>query len=342
MVSSTSKRRETPHLLEFSSSERRARSYRETTKSELFGKSRERRGFDGNSSISVSRWSCSRPDMQSRDIAASSSEHVVSVSSRTTRGALKLDGRPILHGRIPAGLLSVARPSQLLSGEFGESAEFVHFHARNDYLQSEQYMTAGRVLTTDDLRDLVLRDPLVEQLARTLLRGEAVCDHAYQQLVGQTLVTWLVKIQIPRPKTRQLPNWRLKRVSDYVDAHMTNNVSLADLASAAGLSRTYFAAQFRAAAGCRPHDFVLEKRIERAKTLLASDDMPLAEMALAIGFPNQAYFSTVFKKYTGETPKRWRDRAHWDDAGAISESRTAQIGGGVLRDHRRDASKRKV
>ena len=69
MVSSTPKRRETPHLLEFSSSERRARSYRETTKLELFGKSRERRRLDGNSSISVSRWSCSRPDMPLAEVA---------------------------------------------------------------------------------------------------------------------------------------------------------------------------------------------------------------------------------------------------------------------------------
>jgi hypothetical protein len=93
MVSSTSKWRETPHLLEFSSSEQRGRSHRETIKSALFGRSPERRGLDGNSSIFVSRWSCSRPDMQSRDIAAASSEYVESLSLKTTRGGVLRDHR---------------------------------------------------------------------------------------------------------------------------------------------------------------------------------------------------------------------------------------------------------
>ncbi len=103
-----------------------------------------------------------------------------------------------------------------------------------------------------------------------------------------------------------LPKWRLRRVLDHVDAHIADPVGLADLAAAAGLSRMHFAAQFRAATGRRPHDYLLSRRIEHAKAIMAASDTPLAEVALTVGFQAQSHFSTVFKRLTGQTPACWR------------------------------------
>ena len=89
-------------------------------------------------------------------------------------------------------------------------------------------------------------------------------------------------------------------------AHIAEPVSLTELAAVAGLSRMHFAAQFRAATGCSPHTYLLNRRIEEAKTLMATTTMPLAEVALAVGFQAQCHFSTVFKRFTGETPATWR------------------------------------
>jgi AraC family transcriptional regulator len=89
-------------------------------------------------------------------------------------------------------------------------------------------------------------------------------------------------------------------------AHFDEPLSLADLAAVAGLSRMHFAAQFRAATGYRPHDYLLHQRIESAKAILSNTGMPLAEVAVSLGFQAQAHFSTVFKRLTGETPARWR------------------------------------
>ena len=88
--------------------------------------------------------------------------------------------------------------------------------------------------------------------------------------------------------------------------HLDQALSLADLAAVAGLSRMYFAGQFRAATGYRPHDYLLYQRIESAKSMLSRTDMPLAEVALSVGFQAQAHFSTVFKRLTGQSPARWR------------------------------------
>ena len=92
----------------------------------------------------------------------------------------------------------------------------------------------------------------------------------------------------------------------YVEANLAEPISLADLAVVAGMSRMYFASQFRAATGLKPHDYVLRKRIERAQHLLSGTSEALVEVALAVGFQTQAHFTTVFKKLVGATPRRWR------------------------------------
>jgi AraC family transcriptional regulator len=103
-----------------------------------------------------------------------------------------------------------------------------------------------------------------------------------------------------------LPKWRVKRAVDYVEAHLGGPVSLGEMAEATGLTRMHFAAQFRIATGFRPHEYLLRKRIERARDMLLSSDASLVAIALSVGFQTQAHFTTVFKRLTGETPHRWR------------------------------------
>src|SRR5271163_2216525 len=110
-----------------------------------------------------------------------------------------------------------------------------------------------------------------------------------------------------QPKTGKLSRWRLKRAIDYVEAHLDNPVSLADIASSAGLTRMHFAAQFRAATGLRPHEYLLRRRIERAQEMLAATCMPVVDIALSVGFQTQSHFTSVFKRYAGQPPRAWRE-----------------------------------
>lgn len=110
---------------------------------------------------------------------------------------------------------------------------------------------------------------------------------------------------IPRSRT-PLPPWRLRRVVAHIDAHLEDPITLADLAGVAGLSRMHFAAQFRVATGLRPHEYLLRRRIDHARHLLAEPRSKLVDVALSVGFQTQAHFTTVFKRIVGETPHRWR------------------------------------
>jgi AraC family transcriptional regulator len=114
------------------------------------------------------------------------------------------------------------------------------------------------------------------------------------------------KTKVVRRRISALADWRLKRVAAFVEKHLAKPLTLAEIASAAGLTRMHFAAQFRVATGLRPREYVMRRRIERAQCLLAGGALSIVEVALSVGFQNQAHFSTVFRRYVGQTPARWR------------------------------------
>jgi AraC family transcriptional regulator len=114
---------------------------------------------------------------------------------------------------------------------------------------------------------------------------------------------------LPTRCVQPLQKWRLLRVVDFVEANLAERITLARMAAAAGLTAMHFAAQFRVAAGVRPHEYVLRRRVDKACKLLRDTTLPIVEVALAVGFQSQAHFTTVFKRFAGEPPYRWRRRA---------------------------------
>jgi transcriptional regulator GlxA family with amidase domain len=111
----------------------------------------------------------------------------------------------------------------------------------------------------------------------------------------------------------ELPRWQLKRAIEYVESHISGPVSLADVASATGLSRMHFAAQFKAATGLRPHEYLLRRRVERAQEMLVGTGMSVVDVAQSVGFQNQSHFTSVFKRFAGEPPRTWL-RSYGDGA----------------------------
>jgi AraC family transcriptional regulator len=257
--------------------------------------------------VLVSRWVDRRSFRRSEKTVSPSDRHVIGVALMTARLKFTRGPHIIFDGLVPAGTLHIAGPSQPLAAEFHSPCDFIHFYVSNDYLRKCQDAAGvGPTQPTPDLNDLIIRDPLAELLGRTLVGSNHTKDELYAESVGQTLVMHIARMEFSGPMASPLAKWRLKRVQAYVDAHLDEALSLPDLAAVAGLSPMYFAAQFRAATGYRPHDYLLHQRIESAKSILSSTDRPLVEVALGVGFRAQAHFSTVFKRLTGESPARWR------------------------------------
>lgn len=257
--------------------------------------------------VLVSRWVDPDNSRRHEKTMSWSDRHIISIALRTARLNFTRGAHTVFEGTMLAGTLHITGPSQPLTAEFHTPCDFIHLHVANDYLRES--LDAAQIdfyRSLSDLNDFVIRDPLAEALGRTLIENGNGNDEPYVTSVGQTLVMHIARLQLRRPTVNALPKWRLKRVRQHVEAHLEETINLADMAAAAGLSRMHFAAQFRAATGYRPHEYLLNERVENAKELLSKTDTSLAEIALTVGFSAQAHFSTVFKRFTGDTPGCWR------------------------------------
>jgi AraC family transcriptional regulator len=258
----------------------------------------------GAHDIAISRWTDALATVRNAEATTPADRYFIGIALKAARLRLTRGRQIIFDGVMPTGTLYVSAPSRQLSAQFSSPCDFLHFHVSADFLAP---LSATHLHGSEGLNDLVLlRDPFAEQLAKALTEHSTSADHRFARCVGQTLAMHLARLEIPRVKVNALPKWRLRRVEQYIKANSDRCISLSDLAKVAGLSRMHFAAQFRAATGYRPREYLLHQRIEHAKLMLSNTEMPLAEVALAVGFCTQAHFSTVFKRITGETPARWR------------------------------------
>lgn len=103
-----------------------------------------------------------------------------------------------------------------------------------------------------------------------------------------------------------LPGARLKRALEYIDAHLGESISLAELARNSNLSMYYFATQFRKTMGLSPHQFILHRRVRRARELLRNTSLTVLDVSLDLGFQHQNNFARAFRRVTGMTPTRFR------------------------------------
>lgn len=103
-----------------------------------------------------------------------------------------------------------------------------------------------------------------------------------------------------------LAPFQLRRVVEYLDAHLPHRVELARLAEVAGVSQAHFSRAFKASTGMAPYRWQLDARIRRAQALLIETDESLEEVAEATGFADAAHFGRIFRGLTGATPAVWR------------------------------------
>lgn len=255
-------------------------------------------------------------EAQVREAAALTPDdcYVIGIPLRSTNLRLTIAGRTVLDGAVMPGTPLVAGPGALANCFFRGSCDELHLHAPNELIVECARDIPGSAPEQLQRVTAPTRDPMIERLGWTLLGGDDSSGH-----VGQLYVDCICLAIIARllGSTQQgaaagtgrataLPRWRLKRAIDYVESRLDETITLADLAAAAGLTRMHFAAQFRAATGLRPHEYLLRRRIERAQEMLLGTAMPVVEIALSVGFQTQSHFTTVFKRFTGQPPLAWR------------------------------------
>ena len=170
---------------------------------------------------------------------------------------------------------------------------------------------AGNRSTADLTPNFTAADPLIHGVGLSL-KAELESGNLGGQLYADTLCTTLF-VHLLRHYTAQetivpaeaggLPRYQLRQVIEYVDAHLDQDLTLADLAAIAQLSPNYFTRLFKQSTRLTPHQYVIQQRVERAKRLLREGKLAIADIALEVGFAHQSHLNRHFKRWVGMTPK---------------------------------------
>jgi AraC family transcriptional regulator len=273
--------------------------------------------------ISLTHWSTpvtTFPYEVSADAPGDS--HLLTFSFTTSRGEFSFDGVNPNQGHIEASSILITGPNRgVYRGTFFKPARFFRIYLPHGLIEE----CHAELTTHRPPSDLILFEPqilsdrIVRQLTMSLVGIEedgGPFGTTFLDSIGLALTSRLValhlhrRVTLPRTVKTPLAPWRLQRVVDYVESHLSDRISLSDLSEVAGLSRMHFAAQFRLATGVSPHSYIITRKVERAKQLLLDQAFSIVDIALLLGFSSQAHFTQIFKKAIGDTPHRWRQNIH--------------------------------
>lgn len=159
-------------------------------------------------------------------------------------------------------------------------------------------------------------DPVTSGLlmgAAEVLGGNAVLDALFRQQLTDLVATRILAAHTGTPTTFEpitggLSPHALRRAIECLRSESDADISLAKLASDAGLSRFHFCRAFKESTGLSPHAWLRQQRLERAMNMLRDTDASIELVAAELGYSSQTAFAAAFKKLTGETPSDWRRR----------------------------------
>ena len=187
---------------------------------------------------------------------------------------------------------------ELTDALIARAAKALHIHEPASPLLPRCCLRDERITRLCDVLDVEARDGFASGRAF----GEAIAMALASRLVTVN-AQWAV---LPGTRAGYPTARALLPVLEYIDDNLDADLTVAKLARIAGLSRHWFAHQFRAAMHCAPHQYVLGRRIERAKQLLAQTDLSATAVGYALGFGNPSHFAQAFRRSTGVTPSSYR------------------------------------
>ncbi|HVE09336.1 MAG TPA: AraC family transcriptional regulator [Paraburkholderia sp.] len=266
--------------------------------------------------VLVARWTHSEAEPLEASHSGYADYHCIALNLKCATLRFEHAGRTVVSGRVTAGAVQVTAPGVPVAVRFESPVDALHLFVSQAALAEcfedlFGHAHAGEVVLADPR---ILRDPTLERLAQALAVShstDAAAGKLFTDSVSLAIVSRLVSRHFtiaarPAREASALPQWRMRRTIDFIEAHLADAIGLAEMAQSAGLTRMHFAAQFRRATGLRPHEYLLRRRIEHAQQLLTRSRHSMLDVALSCGFRSQSHFTAVFKRFVGDTPYCWK------------------------------------
>lgn len=205
----------------------------------------------------------------------------------------------------PAG-----QPSYWRSEASDTNETMLHIHLNPELVR--QVAQTAEIERIDLINCFSKPDSHLHQIAMLLLselNSHGIMGRLYVESLTQVLVIHLLRnysSSTPQIALQHngLTATQLRQAIDYIQAHLDQSLSLAEIAAAINISPTYFSSLFKRATGNSPHQYVIQQRVERAKELLKTTDLAIASIAFQVGFSSQSHLTQHFKRLTGSTPKQ--------------------------------------
>lgn len=139
--------------------------------------------------------------------------------------------------------------------------------------------------------------------------GQLYSDYLARALAAHVVRSFVTRpeLLLPRPSAGRMSWRRADDLTLYMRDHIGCDIGIQELASVARTSPTHFARLFRATFNCTPHQYLTRLRLRRAKELLATTNLPVGQVGAACGFPDHAYFSSLFRRHVGLPPAAYRN-----------------------------------
>ena len=202
----------------------------------------------------------------------------------------------------------IAPPEHLIT-----PSEYLYCSFEEHFINGIMDEMDGKLSSEPDFRSLA-HDWQVRQILN-LMHSEVEAGGSSGVIYGESLALALgtrflvlgTDLSLSQSSSRSvLPPRKLTRVKELIEANLQGDLSLKILARESGYSRAHFARLFRAATGMTAHSYVLERRILRARQLLAQPDLSLTDIAASSGFATQSHLTLAFRKKFGITPNAFR------------------------------------
>ncbi|QYD66933.1 AraC family transcriptional regulator [Paraburkholderia edwinii] len=272
--------------------------------------------------VIASRWTQHEIDGVEHMSRSAAGQHTVGIVLKPTTVHFR-SGSLVFDGQLAPGSMHVTGPGESAAAVFRAASDAIHLFIPQRVLEQHYEEAFGRPHAGELALGVsqITRDTSLERLSRALADIQ-YADATFASLYVDSICIAIVARLLERHFTRRapptvtratpLPQWRLRRAFDFIDAHLAEPVRLGDIAASVGLTRMHFAAQFRCSTGYTPHTYLLRRRVEHAQRLLQRSEKTLLDVALDCGFRSQAHFTTVFRRMVGDTPNRWRIKARLD------------------------------